>query len=499
MQTNSIRASTLAIFFLFGGCASSGAPAAAPAPAAGLAASLDSVFSDTSFAHAHWGVELRSLADDRVVYQRNSDRMFLPASNMKLVTGAAILEVLGPDYRYKTQIEASGPIQNGTLEGDLVVRGSGDPTFSIRLAGDPRDIFRAWADSLRALGVTRISGGIVGVDEAFDDPALGSGWSWDDLDSSYAAGVTGLQFSEGVVDIQVIPGSNVGDPGIVILSPPTQYVKVQNLTVTTSPGTAARVDVDREDTGPGIIISGTIPIDTPYVDDAVAVRNPTAFFVNSLREVLRESGIIVEGPPMDADEWPVPLGTLHATNPLFVHRSIPLREILPAMLKPSQNWIAETFLRTLGLERRGEGSADAGAAVVDSLFSAWGLDVEELRMADGSGLSRYNLVSPDLIADLLEHMAGSENWDLWYSSLPIAGIDGTLANRMEGTAAEGNVHAKTGSLSAIRALSGYVTTAAGERMIFSILVNQYIGPSREIDSIVDPALALIARSGDGVR
>lgn len=477
------------------GCASIGAPATAPAPAPGLAGALDSVFSDTSFAHAHWGVALRSVQDGSVIYERNSEKMFLPASDMKLVTGAAILEVLGPDYRYETSVEATGPVVNGVLQGDLVVRGSGDPTFSIRLAGDPRDIFRAWADSLRAAGITRISGGIVGVDEAFEDPALGSGWSWDDLDSYYAAGVTGLQFSEGVVDIEVLPATNLGDPGIVILSPPTQYVKVQNRTVTTSPGTPARIDVDRDETGPGITISGTIPIDTPYVDDAVAVRNPTAFFVNSLREVLRESGIVVEGPPMDADEWPIPLETLYATNPLFVHRSIPLRDILPAMLKPSQNWIAETFLRTLGLEQRGEGSADAGAAVVDSLFSAWGLDVDELRMADGSGLSRYNLVSPDLLADLLAHMAGSEHWEIWYRSLPIAGIDGTLASRMEGTAAEGNVHAKTGSLSAIRALSGYVTNAAGERMIFSILVNQYVGSSREIDAIVDPALALIAASG----
>ncbi|HET7275309.1 MAG TPA: D-alanyl-D-alanine carboxypeptidase/D-alanyl-D-alanine-endopeptidase [Longimicrobiaceae bacterium] len=481
--------------FALSGCSAMMGPRTAPAPEPGLANALDSIFDDSTFVHGHWGVEIRSLQDDEVIYERNSNKVFLPASNMKLITGAIALETLGPDYTYTTTVEAAGPIENGVLQGDLVVRGTGDPTFSIRLAGDPRDIFRAWADSLRVHGITRVAGGIVGIDDAFEDPSLGSGWSWDDLESSYAAGVTGLQFSEAVVDIEVIPGSRVGDPGIIILNPPTQYVQVLNETVTTSAGTPGRIDVDRDAVGPGITISGTVPIGASYIDDAVAIRNPTAFFVSAMREVLRESGIIVEGQAVDADDWPIPLATLHMAVPLFTHRSIPLSEILPAMLKPSQNWIAETLLRTVGLELRGEGSADAGAAVVDSVFANWGLQVGELRMADGSGLSRYNLVSPDLLTGLLEHMTGSANWDLWYSALPIGGLDGTLASRMEGTPAEGNVHAKTGTLSGVRALSGYVTTAAGERMVFSMLLNHHLHSARDVDAVTDAALALIAASG----
>lgn len=220
---------------------------------------------------------------------------------------------------------------------------------------------------------------------------------------------------------------------------------------------------------------------------AVAIRNPTLFFATVLRETLREAGIAVEGAAVDIDDLAVAERGIPGRQ-LFAHRSAPLAEILPAFMKPSQNQIAEGLLRTVGLKARGEGSAAAGAAVVDSLLAVWKVEPRRAVIADGSGLSRYNLLSPDLLVELLVQMSQTPNADLWRQSLPIAGVDGTLAGRLRGTPAESNVHAKTGTLSGVRALSGYLTTADGERIAFSMVVNHHTLPARDADRVVDAVL-----------
>jgi D-alanyl-D-alanine carboxypeptidase/D-alanyl-D-alanine-endopeptidase (penicillin-binding protein 4) len=350
---------------------------------------------------------------------------------------------------------------------------------------------RAWADSLRAHGISRIEGGIIGVDSAFSGPPLGAGWAWDDLGEDYAAEFGALQFNEGVVGVQVVPGRTVGQPAIVVLDPPTQYVRVENAVVTAARGAPPRLEITREPAGPRITVAGRIPADSAYLMGAVAVRDPPGYFLSVLRETLREEGIAVEGQALNASEWPAPRSPA-SDVPLFSYASPPLREILPAMLKPSQNWIAETLLHTLGHELRGTGSAEAGEAVVDSVFRHWQLPVDGLRQADGSGLSRYDLVTPELLVALLAHMRQSPNWELWYASLPVGGVDGTLANRMKSPPLHANVHAKTGTLTGVRSLSGYLTTTSGEPVVFSILINHHLHGAHEVDAVVDAALALVA-------
>jgi D-alanyl-D-alanine carboxypeptidase/D-alanyl-D-alanine-endopeptidase (penicillin-binding protein 4) len=430
-------------------------------------------------------VLVRSLRSGEVLYEKNAEKEFVPASNMKLVTASVALEALGPEYRWRTSFLAGGRVTGGVLHGPLVVRGSGDPTLSARFYPDPRAALRAWADSLRAHGITRIEGGIVGVDSAFAPPTLGAGWAWDDLDAYYAAEFGALQFNEGAIDVQVIPSRTVGRPAIVVLGPPTQYVTVDNRTTTAAAGSPVHLDVARDPVGPGIRVSGVVPADTPFVVESVAVRDPTAYFLAVLRETLREAGVAVEGQALPADEWP---RERPAESPIFTYASPPLREVLPGMLKPSQNWIAETLLRTVGRERRGEGSARAAEAVVDSTFRSWGLPAEDLRLADGSGLSRYDLVTPELLVGILAHMRGSPNWELWYASLPVGGEDGTLRSRMAEPPLRGNVHAKTGTLTGVRSLSCYVTTAAGEPLVFSFLVNNHLRSAAAVDRVVDAAV-----------
>ncbi len=491
MKATTLPPAALALWLI--GCAPAAPPAPAPAPvplpARTFAETVDLILADTALAHAHWGVLVRSLDGDSLVYARSASKLFTPASNMKLLTGAAALEVLGPAYRYRTEVSAAGQVSGGVLLGDLVVSGAGDPTVSERFHHDPRAVFRGWADSLRVHGVRRIAGDVVGIDRLFDGVPLGSGWAWDDLESAYAAGVAGLYLNEGVVRVTVRPGP-LGASARVSLDPPTGYLPVTNSTRTSSAGGEPFLTVERNPAGRGVLVEGEVTAGAEPVVRWIAVRDPAGYFAAVLRETLESEGVEVSGRArvLEADET----GPAGATF-LFAHLSPPLEEVLPELLKPSQNQIAEILLKTVGLEARGEGSARAGAEAVDSLLAAWGVKPTRLRVADGSGLSRYNLLSPELLVSLLERMDGSRYARLWRESLPLAGVDGTLENRLRGTAAEGRVRAKTGSLSNVRALSGYLTTSAGERMVFSTLVNGHLLGAAGVDRVVDDILlALIA-------
>jgi D-alanyl-D-alanine carboxypeptidase/D-alanyl-D-alanine-endopeptidase (penicillin-binding protein 4) len=482
---------------LVGACAPA-RPVVVPAPVrAPVAAALDSIFGDTLFARAHWGVLVRSLDSGETLYRRNAEKLFVPASNQKIVTGAAALETLGPDFRFRTLVEAEGPVQGGVLRGSLVVRGSGDPTLSTRFGG-AKPVFRAWADSLRARGITRIAGAVVGNDDALDDVPLGRGWAWDDLDASYSAEVGGLQLNEGFVTVRVAPGAEPGAPAVVTLDPATAYTPVTVLATTGTPGSARAVDATRAATGPGIVVTGTAPPDSTPATFEVAVRDNTLFFATVLRETLQEAGIRVDGPALDDDARPDT--ARRPATPLFAHASAPMPQVLAAFLKPSQNQIGELLLKTMGRHLRGTGTAAAGIAVEDSLAHAWNLPRGALRPADGSGLSRYNLVAPELLVALLERMTRSPNFQVFLDAMPVAGVDGTLTNRMRGTPLAGNVRAKTGTLSGVRSLAGYFTTAAGERMVFAMLVNHHTLSARDADRLAEAALLrLHAQPRSGVR
>ncbi|HLL82368.1 MAG TPA: D-alanyl-D-alanine carboxypeptidase/D-alanyl-D-alanine-endopeptidase, partial [Longimicrobium sp.] len=294
-----IAAAALAL----GACAPA-RPALAPAPArVPLAAALDSIFGDTLFARATWGVMFRSLETGETVYRRNAEKLFVPASNQKVVTAAFALETLGPGYRYRTAVEAEGPVRDGVLTGNLVVRGSGDPTISARFGG-VRPLFRAWADSLRARGITRIAGAIVGNDDVFDDVPLGRGWAWDDLEASYSAEVSGLQLNEGYVTVRVAPGARPGDPVVATLDPATAYAPLEVRAVTGAPGSARAVEATRAASGSGILLTGSAPADSAAETFDVSVRDNTLFFATVLRESLREAGIRVDGPALDNDARP---------------------------------------------------------------------------------------------------------------------------------------------------------------------------------------------------
>jgi len=441
--------------------------------------------------HGYWGVLVKSLANDETLYALNARKLLLPASTMKILTLAAAAEKLGWDYRYDTTVLAAGSIgAGGTLEGDLVVVGSGDP--SLVAAGGMADrVFAELAERLKQRGISTIAGRIVGDDRSFEAETLGFGWSWDDLPDDYAAGVGALQFNESAERVTIAPGPAAGDSAAISVSPAGSGLTVVNAVATGAPGSAASITTRRLPGSRRLELRGSIPLDGPAAALAVSVDNPTLFFVEALRSALIANGIDVRGPAVDiGDVWdpPLPAGT-----PLASYRSPPLSALALRLMKASQNQYAETLLKTMS-GGAGARSAAGGRLAAQTILESWGVPASELILRDGSGLSRYDFVTPNALVAVLTHVARDGTLrEPFESSLPVAGRDGTLSTRMKGTPAEGNARAKSGSMTGVRALSGYVTTADGERLAFSIVANNFETPADVVNAATDAIVVSLAK------
>jgi D-alanyl-D-alanine carboxypeptidase/D-alanyl-D-alanine-endopeptidase (penicillin-binding protein 4) len=484
----------LALLAALGGCASL-APATPPAPidaahAADARTSLrqfvDSLTGAPEFRSMHWGVLVVDPGRGETLYSRNADKLFMPASNQKLLTGSTALTQLGPDYRWPTTLWGRGPVRGGVLEGDLVVRGQGDPSISAHVRGDALAPLRALGDSLRARGVTRIHGSIVAAPSPFTDSPLGYGWAYDNLDEAYSAGVDALYFNEGFTQVVVYGGANAGDPVRAATHPASTYptLIVRARTVARAAAGASAADsmaarpaivAGQDSSHAGVLVAGTIAAGDSVVLD-LAFRDQSAAFVAALREALRAQGIAVEESATDSTA---------RLDSLAGMWSPPLRDIFPFFEKPSQNQIGELLFKTLALTKTGVGTADSAQQVVTRQLLAWGAAPDGFVVRDGSGLSRHDYVSPRTIVTVLDAMRRSPDFQVFYDALPIAGVDGTIRNRMKDTPAAGNLHAKTGTLDKARSLSGYVTTADGRMLLFSALANNYTVPTRRVDQVTD--------------
>jgi D-alanyl-D-alanine carboxypeptidase/D-alanyl-D-alanine-endopeptidase (penicillin-binding protein 4) len=472
------------------GCAPTmrSSPAARPAvdARASLRQFLDSLIDVPEFRSAQWGVLVVDPARGETLYTRNADKLFMPASNQKLLTASTALTQLGPDFRWSTTLFARGPVRDGVLQGDLVVRGTGDPSISTHVRGDALAPLRALADSLRARGMTRIHGRLVAAPSPFTDAPLGFGWAWDDLDEPYSAGVDALYFNEGFTQVVVYGGSQAGDSVRAITRPAASYpaLIVRARTVGRAAAGAPASDslaalqhirVSQDSSHSGVLVDGTIAAGDSAVME-IAFRDHPAAYLAALREALRAGGITIDELQSD---------TLARLDSLTAIQSPSLREILPFFEKPSQNQIGELLFKTLALTKTGVGTADSAAQVVSRQLLTWGAQPDGFSVRDGSGLSRHDVVTPRTIVTVLDAMRRSPQFSVFYDALPIAGVDGTIRNRMKGTPAAGNIHAKTGTLDRVRSLSGYVTAADGRMLLFSALCNNYLVPTRRVDQVSD--------------
>ncbi len=467
------------------------AASAQPDPVDVLRKRVAAILADPAIAAGTFGVEARSLATSDTLVESNDHRLLTPASTMKTLTLAVTADQLGWDFTFDTKATTTGTIANGVLDGDLVIVGSGDPSFE-DWDGSASGVFASWAARLKERGISTIGGRIIGNDRVFTDDGLGAGWMWDDMQYGYSAAASGLQFNEGTAQVFITPGAGVGDAPLLALSPSHARVPLVSSLTTGAAGTANAISMEALPRTPGARFTGSIAVDSAKQTRLITVGNPTLYFVNAVRTGLQNNGIDVLGSVADIDDVMNPPVAAGAA-PVLEHRSATLPALADTLMTLSQNLYAETFLRTLGRLKGSGGTAEAGIAVVRRVLGAWGVPASELVMADGSGLSRYNLVTADAMTTVLAHVYKDTRLrDPYTASLPVAGRAGMLSNRMKGTLAEGNVQAKTGSFSNARALAGFLRSASGEPLVFSIIANNYGVAPAEVDRVTDAIVVALA-------
>jgi D-alanyl-D-alanine carboxypeptidase/D-alanyl-D-alanine-endopeptidase (penicillin-binding protein 4) len=481
----------LAIALILPGCAARTPPPTLgqPLPDAReqLQRQLHSLFDAPAVRHAQWGVHIFSLRSAETLYSLNAARFMVPASNQKILTTAVAAERLGWDFRFTTRLLATGPLDDdGTILGDVIVTGNGDPTINPRHPSRWR-AFDDWAAALRARGVKIINGALIGDDNAFAEPGWGVGWAWDNLQYGYGAPPSALQYHENQVEVMVGPGMSADTRAIISTAPFGSGLVVDHGVATIPSGGETRIDMVRIPGTARLRLHGQIAVGARPVTLTAAVDNPTHLYLAALREALARHGIFVAGGIADIDELPAP-PSLDQTMELVADQSPPLREIIDVTMKWSRNIYAETLL--LATAEPGEpATGNSGLEQMRATLLTWGIGPDSYLSRDGSGLSRYNYVTANTLTWLLTYLwADPEHAESFQSTLPVAGVSGSLAARMKGTPAEGRVLAKTGTLSNVRTLSGYATTLDGETIVFSMMANNFRVPASEIDAIMERAL-----------
>lgn len=453
-----------------------------------LRADLNRIFSDPRLHTAQSGIEVYSLDRSEIVYEKDSSRLLLPASNNKILTVCVALMRLGPDFRIKTRVLTDGHVQDGVLTGNLIVYGAGDPTNSARFhSEDPFSVFKEWSAKLKSLNVHKIAGDIIGDEGNFGE-MLGAGWEWNDLAESFAAPVSSLQFNENSVSLEISPGTQRGDPATIRAFPIQDFIQVENGIVTDKEGTSPHIEIKRTDNGEDIAVHGTIPRGSAALTRLVSVRDPVRYYLRALKHTLSAEGIDVASCGLYKKKSSEPT----AASLLWVEESPQLSEIIRPALKVSQNLYAETLARILGSELRNSGTFPEGKEIIEETLSRIGLEKRSYFYADASGLSRLNLISPDELVRILRFMCRQPDFVFFDGALPIGGVDGTLAARMKGTKAENNVHAKTGSLADVSAISGYVRTSDDELLAFSMMFNNFLVPRDVVEALQDRVLERLA-------
>ena len=460
--------------------------AAQAVQATGLTQQLDTLLTNPAFTGSQVELVVRDATSGETLYDRNGGNRLLPASNMKLFTSAAAMDTLGPSFRFHTDALTKAPVSGGKLRGDLYLKGYGDPTT---LASDYAEL----AKQVRASGVRRIDGDIVADDTYFDAVRLGDTWSWDDEPFYYNAQISALtvapntDYDSGTAIVEHGPGSAVGKPAKLTLVPPNDTIKLRGKVTTGAADSDDTFSIERRHGSNIVDVSGSIPAGSDPVQDWVTVWEPTDYAAGVFRRALREAGVEVRG---HTSRGATPAGT----RMLGRDQSMTLGEIMTPFLKLSNNMHAETLVKTMGAEKASSGSWSAGLGVVTNWAKTAGVDTATVRFSDGSGLSRKDNVTGDAITDVLVAARTKPWFQQWYDALPIAGnpdrfVGGTLRSRMAGTPAANNVHAKTGSLTGVTALSGYVTDADGRALVFSMMSNNYLTSPRSVEDAVAVTLA----------
>jgi len=454
---------------------------------------------------AGWSVLVVSLDRGDTLFAEAPDSARAPASNMKLLTSAAALRELGPEFRYRTWLVSEGDVRGGVLTGDLVLYGTGDPGISDRFYPRKESVFHALADQLLELGVTAVDGDLVGDASFLPGPLRPEGWEAEDLNDHFAAAVSALSFNENVVSLRVEPAARSGWRPVVHTLPDHAGMDVDNRALTVEG--RGRITIGRLDPMEPVLVEGSIQRGGRDAWREITVSDPAQFAVSVFRSVLESRGIRILGTEQVVRDPEASAVTVRrVTAPargtgrvriLATHVSPPLRDYLAVVNKKSNNLYTELLFRTLGRYREGNGDAAAGARAVAASLADLGVDTAHVVQMDGSGLAAGNRVRAGTLVDVVARMAGSDLWSEFWASLPEAGNRRELP-RMYRTAAAGNLRAKTGTIEGVSALSGMVLSGDGERLAFSILVNGTPSTTRakRVENDIGVELASFTRGPD---
>jgi serine-type D-Ala-D-Ala carboxypeptidase/endopeptidase (penicillin-binding protein 4) len=421
------------------------------------------------------GISIRSATDGKIIYAHQGDVRLRPASNMKLFTAAAALNILGEEYSFKTEVLTDGHVKKKLLQGNLYIKGKGDPTL---LKTD----FDKMAEEIQKRGINKIKGNLIGDDYWYDDVRYSLDLPWSDETTHYGAQISALtasptrDFDAGSIKVEVKPGTRKGDKPIVKITPTTHYLKIVNHAVTVPEDGKKDISIEREHAKNIITIEGTIPMKTKTEKDWIGVWDPTRFAVSLLNQSLKEHGITVSGK--------IKTGMVPDTARILItHQSMPLSELLVPFMKLSNNVHAEMLIKEMGRVVKGEGSWEKGLDVLNTEMVKFGVNPKTLVIRDGSGVSHVNLIPANQLSQLLFAVQKEKWYPSYLHSLPVAGasekmVGGTLRNRLKDPIVRGKVNAKTGTISTVSSLSGYVKTKRGQTLIFSILLNNLMEDSQ---------------------
>jgi len=459
-----------------------------------LGKEIDQAIDESPFASARWGVFVLSLRDGRVLYSRNGDKLFTPASNMKIFTTAVALDLLGAEYRWRTSVFAQAePDGGGNIDGDLTLYGRGAPDLVSQ--SNEKSSLAELADALYARGVRRIKGNIIGDESHFRGNQFGDGWLWNDVQWYFGAEASALSINGNEIDLNIVPAIKAGSPAAITVNKSSDYFHIVNNVATGEAETKPRVGINRGHTDNEFVVWGEFPAGGRGFGARLSVSHPAMWAAKLFKDELVARGIAVDGQPTQRDFRGLTEEQLNLqkSTELAAVTSKSLAEIVTETNKRSINLNAELILRTLGKERgamapladptaRDRGDDEAGLAVIKIWLQRAGVRTSGLALHDGSGLSRLDLVTPEATVGLLAAVAKASIFTTFRSSLPVAGRDGTLGSRMFST--EGRITAKTGALSYDDALSGYALTADNEFLAFSIICNDATGKGNST-SVID--------------
>ncbi len=453
-----------------------------------LKQAIDTILADPRLHGAQASVLVRAADDGEVLYSRNPSNLLIPASNNKLYSSSAAMQVLGADYTFETSLASTAVPKFGIISGDVYLKGTGDPTMQ---AAE----YDKLAAELAAKGVKLITGKLIADDTFFDERQLGYNWGWDSNPFYYQPEISALtvaansKFDIGALNVEIRPGA-AGQQANVTTNPGTKFVTIQNNTITGPTGSEDTLSVERKLGVNTIVVKGSIPADSAMQSVISTVSDTTGYAATTFQEALARHGITLLDKRIERKPTPA------SAQKLLTRQSAPLSSILTPYMKLSNNGIAEILVKAMGKKVHEQGNWQNGLETeLSQLEQNLGVDTEKLQFVDGSGLSNVNFTTPQQTTDLLIAAQSKPWFNTWYNSLPIAGnsdplIGGTLRSRMKSTPAAGNVHAKTGSLDSVSALSGYVTSADGEKLVFSIMENNYIGGS--VKSLEDAIAVTVA-------